>query len=234
MSRIIFSKKSLSSSIEGDIKVNSKATADTYSLTTIDHDKLKNRDLPDQHPVEAISGLKELVDGIEAEVDQAITDVENALSNIEEIAEQAQEAVEQLETVKDHIDELETRIVILEQAVLTGSTPTPPSIYEYLVSIGFIETGTGAGNYRVSFNLKSSNNYNPANITFTQLRNMIIANGNNVACRYTGRGTAHPQYVTTSTNAGDDTILVQYTDSNYFEFVGYAELENIEIKKLNY
>lgn len=102
--------------------------------------------------------------------------------------------------------------------------------FNYLVALEFQETGTGAGNYSVYFNLSSVNDYDPLNITFAQLRDMIIENGNNVIARYvTANGTANVQYVTTSTNASDPTILVQYADTNYFEFYAFSELTSITI-----
>lgn len=38
-------------------------TFNTSSMGTMFHEKLKHRDYPDQHPIEAITGLREELDG---------------------------------------------------------------------------------------------------------------------------------------------------------------------------
>jgi len=203
MSRIIFSKKSLTSSIEGDIKVNSKATADTYSLTTIDHDKLKNRDLADQHPISAITGLNTIITQLESGVEEA--------------------------TNKATIAESQATIAITKaEEALTNH------LYEYLVYFNFNKSGTGAAYYSVYFTLKSTIEYDPQEIDFAILRNMIIANGDHVQCSCQTAGPLDMNIISTSTNAGDDTIMVDCKSGDFYEFYSFSDLEDYSITKLNY
>lgn len=113
------------------------------------------------------------------------------------------------------------------------TTETP--VYEYAVSMEFNKTGTGAGYYTVYFTLRSTTNYyNTQDIDFTALRNMIIANGNNVVCSCHTSSTLNMNSVSTSENAGDPTILIDSRTSDFYEFYSLSELTNYSITKLNY
>lgn len=58
----------LDNQIEGQVKIDSKVNGGIIvgpsapSSGTIYHDKLRNRELPDQHPIEAITGLQDALD----------------------------------------------------------------------------------------------------------------------------------------------------------------------------
>jgi len=115
MANIIFTKKSLSSSIEGDIKVNSKADAGTYSITTIDHDKLKNRDLPDQHPIDAITGLTDTIQEIRQEntntnarIDELTTELNEDIAALEQAD---QDIIQRVEDIEDYTDTIKDNII---------------------------------------------------------------------------------------------------------------------------
>lgn len=108
------------------------------------------------------------------------------------------------------------------------------SVYEYAVYFEFQKTGTGSGYYSVYFNLKSSTEYDPQDIDFSTLRSLIIANGDHVACTCQSQASLNMNIISTSSNAGDDTILVDSKSADYFEFMSFNELENYSITKLNY
>lgn len=56
-------------SAEFQVQPDVTFTADIKTETsTKDHDKLNNRDLPDQHPIDAITGLREALDESDAKI----------------------------------------------------------------------------------------------------------------------------------------------------------------------
>lgn len=108
-------------------------------------------------------------------------------------------------------------------------------VQEFAVYFEFNKSGTGAGYYSVYFNLKAKRTkYASSNLSFGQLRDLIIANGNHVECTCQSQGTLDMNMISTSTNAGDDTILVDSKSGDFFEFYSYNDLTNYSITELTY
>lgn len=107
---------------------------------------------------------------------------------------------------------------------------------EFAVSLNFDKTGTGAGNYTVYFNLKAKRSrYASSNLSFSQLRSLIIANGNHVECScQSPTGTLDMNIVSTSTNASSDTIVVDSKSADLYEFYSYSDLIDYSITELTY
>lgn len=106
---------------------------------------------------------------------------------------------------------------------------------EFVVYFEFAKTGTGAANYSVYFNLKAKRNkYSGSNLSFSQLRSLIIANGNHVECSCQTQGTLDMNIISTSENAGDPTILVDSKTGDFFEFYSFSDLTNYSITELTY
>lgn len=153
MANIIFTKKSLSSSIEGDIKVNSKADAGTYSITTIDHDKLKNRDLPDQHPIEAITGLTDTIQEIRQEETDTNTRIDELTAELnEDVAALEQADQDILETVDSTAYALRVEIDELKNPHTyyydLDESPTYLPTRVYYEKVADVDLNTSVGTWR--------------------------------------------------------------------------------------
>lgn len=117
----------------------------------------------------------------------------------------------------------------------TRSFTAELTMQEFAVYFEFQKSGTGAGYYSVYFNLKAKRNkYSSSNLSFSQLRDLIIANGNHVECTCQSQASLNMNMISTSENAGDPTILVDSKSADFFEFYSFNDLTNYSITELTY
>lgn len=115
-----------------DITVSDDITLDfdvVHRITNSDHNELRNRDLPDQHPIEAITGLDDRLKGLEksvselegtdtgvsehiSKIEQSVTDLEKSMVEADtQLTNSLTENVTQLERViTENVTALETSI----------------------------------------------------------------------------------------------------------------------------
>lgn len=113
--------------------------------------------------------------------------------------------------------------------------PVTDPVNKYQVYLEFTKTGTGAGIYSVYFTVESTHNYG-SSMTFSQLRDVIHANGDRVQCTYqTSYSNAlNFNLVMQSQNADDPTILIDSTSGDFFEFYSFSDLIDYSITPLQY
>lgn len=113
------------------------------------------------------------------------------------------------------------------------SMPVVDKVYKYAVYFEFEKTGTGAAYYSIYFTVESTQNYGSA-MTFSQLRDVIHANGDRVICTCQSQGTLDMNLVMQSENAGYPTILVDSKTGDFYEFYSFSDLTNYSITPLEY
>ena len=114
------------------------------------------------------------------------------------------------------------------------SMPVVDKVYKYQVNLEFAKTGTGAGNYTVYFTVESTTDYGSA-MTFSQLRDVIHANGDRVQCvTQSAAGTLDFVVAMQSINSDNPTIIIDSKTLNYFEFYSFSDLTSYSITPLQY
>lgn len=71
-------------------------------------------------------------------------------------------------------------------------------------------------------------------MTFSQLRDLIYANGDKVICSCQTQSSLNFNLVMISENAGDPTILVDSKTADFFEFYSFSDLRSYSITPLQY
>lgn len=141
-----------------------------------------------------------------------------------------------------HLNYFEQRTITVVKATKKWSDantglamPVTDRVYKYQVYFEFTKTGTGAGIYSVYFKVESTENYGSA-MTFSQLRDIIHANGDRVqcTCQTSYSNSLDFNLVMQSTNADYPTILIDSKSADFFEFYSFSDLIDYSITPLQY